>query len=262
MANRRIVDRRRPEATGGNRRRPEATGGDRRWSLRKAPLFYSRRKSDNAKRLRPTAATRGRRRRSLCLPSFVLYFPTRKSTGTPTRDLGFGRELAFCVGSALLASFARRACLVGRDHQPGPSTFGVGVVSQQRPGAASARARRAAESAAERATFSSSLTAVRSAARPAALRAAFLCRKAPPRTSPGERASSPSPTPPVVAVAVVGRIGREPNARWYQQRDFGAVVPAAGFGERTTFAVEKLERSSEQPTAPERSVQQHVVLLS
>jgi hypothetical protein len=41
------------------------------------------------------------------LPSFVLYFPTRKSTGTPTRDLGFGREVAFCFGSALLGNFAR-----------------------------------------------------------------------------------------------------------------------------------------------------------
>ena len=40
------------------------------------------------------------------LPSFVLYFPTRKSTGTPTRDLGFGREVAFCFGSALLGNFA------------------------------------------------------------------------------------------------------------------------------------------------------------
>ena len=42
------------------------------------------------------------------LPSFVLYFPTRKSTGTPTRDLGFGREVAFCFGSALLGNFALR----------------------------------------------------------------------------------------------------------------------------------------------------------
>ena len=40
------------------------------------------------------------------LPSFVLYFPTRKSTGTPTRDLGFGREIAFGFGSALLGNFA------------------------------------------------------------------------------------------------------------------------------------------------------------
>ena len=45
------------------------------------------------------------------LPSFVLYFPTRKSTGTPTRDLGFGREVAFCfsdsVGKSLFASAVR-----------------------------------------------------------------------------------------------------------------------------------------------------------
>ena len=40
------------------------------------------------------------------LPSFALYFPTRKSTRTPTRDLGFGREVAFCFGSALLGNFA------------------------------------------------------------------------------------------------------------------------------------------------------------
>ena len=40
------------------------------------------------------------------VPSFVLYFSTRKSTGTPTRDLGFGREVAFCFGSALLGNFA------------------------------------------------------------------------------------------------------------------------------------------------------------
>ena len=39
-------------------------------------------------------------------PSLVLYSPTRKSTGTPTRDLGFGREVAFCLGSALLGNFA------------------------------------------------------------------------------------------------------------------------------------------------------------
>ena len=39
-------------------------------------------------------------------PSLVLYSPTRKSTGTPTRDLGFGREVAFCFGSALLGNFA------------------------------------------------------------------------------------------------------------------------------------------------------------
>jgi len=31
------------------------------------------------------------------LPSFVLYFPTRKRTGTPTRDLGFGREVIFLL---------------------------------------------------------------------------------------------------------------------------------------------------------------------
>ena len=40
------------------------------------------------------------------LPSFVLYFLTRKSTGVPTRDLGFGREVAFCFGSALLGNSA------------------------------------------------------------------------------------------------------------------------------------------------------------
>ena len=64
-------DRRRPEATGGDRRRPEATGGDRRRpeatggeARGKNPRFYSRRKNNNAKRLRPTAATPGRRRRS------------------------------------------------------------------------------------------------------------------------------------------------------------------------------------------------------
>ena len=37
-----------------------------------------------------------------------MYFPTRKSTGTPARDLGFGREVAFCFGSALLGNFALR----------------------------------------------------------------------------------------------------------------------------------------------------------
>ena len=40
------------------------------------------------------------------LSSLVLYFPTRRSTGTPTRDPGFGREVAFCFGSALLGNFA------------------------------------------------------------------------------------------------------------------------------------------------------------
>ena len=40
------------------------------------------------------------------LPSFVLYFSTRKSTPTPTRDLGLGREVSFCFGSALLGNFA------------------------------------------------------------------------------------------------------------------------------------------------------------
>ena len=54
----------------------------------------------------PTAKTEGTRA-IFFLPSFVLYFPTRKRTGTPTRDLGFGREVAFCfVGSALLGNFA------------------------------------------------------------------------------------------------------------------------------------------------------------
>ena len=42
------------------------------------------------------------------LPSYVMYFLTRKSTGTPTRDLGFGREIAFGFGSALLGNFAQR----------------------------------------------------------------------------------------------------------------------------------------------------------
>ena len=55
----------------------------------------------------PTAKTEGTWVIFL-LPSFVLYFSTRKSTGTPTRDLEFGREVAFCFGSALLGNFARR----------------------------------------------------------------------------------------------------------------------------------------------------------
>ena len=58
----------------------------------------------------PTAKTEGTGV-VLFLCSFVLYFPTRKSTGTPTRYLGFGREVAFCFGSALLGNFARGCAL-------------------------------------------------------------------------------------------------------------------------------------------------------
>ena len=54
------------------------------------------------------------------LPSFVLYFPTRKSTGTPTRDLGFGREVAFCFGSALLGNFAPLLCSIGSSKENHP----------------------------------------------------------------------------------------------------------------------------------------------
>ena len=53
----------------------------------------------------PTAKTEGTWA-IFFLPSFVLYFPTPTSTGTPTRDLGFGGEVAFCFGSALLGNFA------------------------------------------------------------------------------------------------------------------------------------------------------------
>ena len=59
------------------------------------------------------------------LPSLVMYFPTRRSTGTPTRDPGFGREVAFCFGSALLGNFAispRRARSVWR-HDGGSAAY-------------------------------------------------------------------------------------------------------------------------------------------
>ena len=56
--------------------------------------------------------------------SFVLHFPTRNSTGTPTRDLEFGREVAFCFGSALLGNFARAVLLlvgyIAPHEPPGP----------------------------------------------------------------------------------------------------------------------------------------------
>ena len=48
------------------------------------------------------------------LPFFVLYFPTRKSTGTPTRDLEFGREVAFPFVSSLLGNFARTRAYCAR----------------------------------------------------------------------------------------------------------------------------------------------------
>ena len=53
----------------------------------------------------PTAKTEGTWV-ILFLPSFAMYFPNRKSTGTPTRDLQFGREVAFCFGSALIGNVA------------------------------------------------------------------------------------------------------------------------------------------------------------
>ena len=48
------------------------------------------------------------------LSSFVMYFLTRKSAGTPTRDLEFGREVGFPFVSSLLGNFARG----GLHHHP------------------------------------------------------------------------------------------------------------------------------------------------
>ena len=83
-------DRRRPEATGGDRRRPEATGGDRRRPEAKPEekirLFNSRRKINSAKRLRPTAATTGRWRRSQRRLHAPTATPPPLPQTTATRD--------------------------------------------------------------------------------------------------------------------------------------------------------------------------------
>ena len=52
----------------------------------------------------PTAKPKGTW--AIFLSSFVIYFLTRKSAGTPTRDLEFGREVAFPFVSSLLGNFA------------------------------------------------------------------------------------------------------------------------------------------------------------
>ena len=74
------VDRRRPEATEGDRRRPEAKPEG------KTRLFNSRRKINSAKRLRPTAATTGRRRRSQRRLHAPTATPPPLPQTTATRD--------------------------------------------------------------------------------------------------------------------------------------------------------------------------------
>jgi len=53
------------------------------------------------------------------LSSFVMYFLTGKSVGTPTRDLEFGREVAFPFVSSLLGNFARSHGRGGGEGHPG-----------------------------------------------------------------------------------------------------------------------------------------------
>ena len=80
----------RARSTGGDRRRPEATGGDRRRPEAKPEgktrLFNSRRKINSAKRLRPTAATTGRRRRSQRRLHAPTATPPPLPQTTATRD--------------------------------------------------------------------------------------------------------------------------------------------------------------------------------
>ena len=74
------------------------------------------------------------------LSSFVLYFPTRKSTGTPTGDLEIGREVAFPFVKSLLGNFAvlrRTAAENGLTAHEAPihqlAVGGFGLVSRQFP---------------------------------------------------------------------------------------------------------------------------------